>query len=105
MAVISEELLTNLGTGVSVKVCVAAPDGAARVVNDCITVELSKRGIRVILPLPSSITMKVALVMFSFVWSRPGTLSCFTFKFCKDMLFDVPVHKLVTVEPVVLAVK
>ena len=73
-------------------------------VNDCITFVLSKRGIRRILPLPSSTTIKVALVIFMLTWSRPTTF-CFVSIFSREMLLDVPVQALLTAEPVVLVVK
>ena len=71
MTLISSELFTTCGTWVIVKACamLSAPSfaGFASVVNDCITLVLSKRGIRRILPWPSVTTMNVALVIFIFV--------------------------------------
>ena len=109
MALISDELLTILGTGVSVRICamLSVPSfaGLASEVNDCITFELSKRGMRRILPLSSATTIKVALVIFIFVWSKPMMPDCCTPIFSKDIPLDEPDQRLVRVELLVLAVK
>ena len=76
----------NVGTIVKVTVCVPMPSSPAGagvvsfvlsmnlfVTSSYVTIfVLSKRGISCMLPLPSSTTMNVALVIFSVVWSWPS---------------------------------